>query len=78
MTNQLALTNVINISVASVGTGVNAYNWQITMPAIPAPGTNAAQTINFAAHVISLGATFEKDKMIVAPVKLKVTGNPNL
>ena len=59
-------------------TGPNTYPFQITLPAIASPGTNAAQTINFSAHLISIGLSVEKDKLIVAPIKLKVSGNPNL
>lgn len=66
------------IQTMHAATGVNAYPFLITLPAIPSPGTNAAQTIAFSAHLISMGLGVEKDKMIVCPVKLKVTGNPNL
>jgi len=59
-------------------TGPNAYPFQITLPAIPPPGTNVAALIPFSAHLISMGASFEKDKLIVTPIKLKLTGNPNL
>ncbi len=76
--NTANTNTTVRLQTMHAMTGVNAYSWQLTLPAIPGPGTNAAQTINFSAHVTSLGVTFEKDKMIVAPVKLKVTGNPNL
>lgn len=59
-------------------TGVNTYPFQLTLPAIASPGTNAAQTINFSGLVTSIGLSVEKDKLLVAPIKLKVSGNPGL
>ena len=57
-------------------TGVNGYPFQLSLPAILSPGTNTAQLVNFSAHVTSKGITSEKDKLLVCPVKLKVTGDP--
>lgn len=57
--------------------GPNTYPFQLTLPAIASPGSNVAQTINFSAHLISLGIGIAKDKLVVAQVKLKLSGNPN-
>jgi hypothetical protein len=59
-------------------TGPNAYPFQITLPAVASPGTNQSNTINFSAHLTGMGLSIEKDKLIVTPVTIKVTGNPNL
>ena len=64
------------LTTMHAATGINGYPFQLSLPAIPSPGSNTAQTINFSAHVMSLGITSEKDKLLVTPVKLKVTGNP--
>lgn len=66
------------LQTAHAATGMNTYPFQITLPSIASPGTATAQTINFSAHVISLGITIEKDKLLICPVKLKVSGNPAL
>lgn len=76
--NTVGTNTTARLQTMHAATGVNTYPFQLTMPAIASPGTNVAQTINFSAHLISMGATFEKDKLIVAPIKLKVSGNPNL
>lgn len=68
----------VRLQTMHAATGVNTYPFQITLPAVPSPGSNAAQTINFSAHLIGMGLSIEKDKLIVTPIKIKVSGNPNL
>lgn len=76
--NTANTNTTVRLQTMHAATGMNTYPFQLTLPAVASPGTNAAQTINFSAHVVSMGLGVEKDKLIVAPIKLKVSGNPNL
>jgi hypothetical protein len=66
------------IDTMHAATGVNAYPFQIQLPAIVSPGTNTVAYSNFSAHVMGIGAQIEKDKLLIQPVTLKVTGDPHL
>ncbi len=59
-------------------TGVNAYPFSIKLPSIPSPGSANEAYVNFSAFLISMGQSYEKDKLVVTPVKLKVSGNPGM
>ncbi len=66
------------LSTMHAATGVNTYPFQLTLPSIASPGTATASTVNFSAHVTGMGPTMEKDKLVTATIKLKISGNPNL
>ena len=72
-----ALSNTnARLTTMHATSGVNAFPFQLSIPAVASPGTNTAQLINFSAHVTSVGMAIEKEKMLIAPVKLKLSGNP--
>ena len=66
------------LSTMHAATGVNTYPFSIMLPSIASPGSATAAYVNFSAHLISMGQSYEKDKLIVTPVKLKVSGNPGM
>ncbi len=75
--NSAASANTFaRILTMHAATGVNTYPFSLQLPSIPSPGSATVAYCNFAAHVIGVGMSVEKDKLIVTPVKLKVSGNP--